>query len=186
MKALFSSQDIWDLVENGFQEPADATAYNALSQKERDVLRDNSKKDSKALFYIFQVVHEIIFQRFVAAMKSKKVWDTLETTYQGMEKLKTTKFQILRRDFETLCMKESEDIDSFLTHLSGPVTQIRSHGETLEERRIVEKVLRSLPGRFEAIVVAIEDTKDLSHFSMDELNASLMFHEHRLIRATSS
>ena len=51
MKALFSSQDIWDLVENGFQEPADATAYNVLSQQEKDLLRDNRKKDPKALFY---------------------------------------------------------------------------------------------------------------------------------------
>ena len=79
-----------------------------------------------------------------------------------MEKVKTTKLQMLERDFETLCIKESKNIDSFFTHVSGLVTQIRSHGETLEERRIVDKVLRSLPAKFEAIVVAIEETKDLS------------------------
>ena len=77
--------------------------------------------------------------------------------------MKTTKLQMMRRDFETLCMKESENIDSFFTHVIGLVTQIRSHGETLEERRIVEKFLRSLPGRFDAMV--IEDTKDLSFFN---------------------
>ena len=55
---------------------------------------------------------------------------------------------MLRRDFETLCMKEPENIDSFFTHVSGLVTQIRSHGETIEERRIVEKVLRTFPVRF--------------------------------------
>ena len=66
------------------------------------------------------------------------------------------------------------------------VTQIRSHGETLEETRIVEKVLRSLPSRFDAIVVAIEETKDLSHFSVDKIHTSLMSHEHRLNRATNS
>ena len=53
MKAVLSSQDIWDLVENGFQELADAAAYNVLSQVERDLLRDNRKKDAKAFFYIF-------------------------------------------------------------------------------------------------------------------------------------
>ena len=73
-----------------------------------------------------------------------------------MAKVKTTKLQMLRRDIETLCMKESENVDSFFTHVSGLVTQIRSHSETLEERRIVEKVLRSFPARFYAIVVAIE------------------------------
>lgn len=62
MKSLFSSQDIWDLVENGFQGPANAVAYNALSQQEKDLLRGNKKKDLKALFYIFEAIHESIFQ----------------------------------------------------------------------------------------------------------------------------
>ena len=57
------------------------------------------------------------------------------------------------------------------------VTQIRSHGETLEEIRIVEKLLRSLPSRFDVIVTTIEETKDLSKFTVDELHASLMTHE---------
>eukprot|EP00253_Pinus_taeda_P002547 PITA_02547 len=142
MKALFNSQDIWDLVDSGFQEPANVTTYNALSQAERDLLRDNKKKDAKFLFFIFQTVHESIFPR-VATTKSKQAWDTLQTTYQGMAK-------------------------------------------TLEERRIVEKFLRSLPVRFDAIVVAIEETNDLSQFSVDELHASLISHEHRINRATSS
>ena len=83
-------------------------------------------------------------------------------------------------------MKESNNINSLFTHVIWLVTQIRSHGETLEERRIVENVLRSLPSRFDAIVVAIEETKDLLQFSVDELPTSLMSHEHRLNRATNS
>ena len=63
-------------------------------------------------------------------------------------------------------MKEYDNIDSFFTHVIGMVTQIRSHGETLEERRIVEKLLRSLPSRFDVIVTTIEETKDLSKFKI--------------------
>eukprot|EP00253_Pinus_taeda_P027797 PITA_27797 len=83
-------------------------------------------------------------------------------------------------------MKESHTIDSFFTQVIGLITQIRSHGEILEERRIVEKILRCLPSRFEVVVVAIEETKDLSQFTVDELSASLMSHEHRLSRGTDS
>jgi hypothetical protein len=180
MKALFCSQDIWDLVENGYPKPADATTYNALSQAEKDLLKDNKKKDSKALFYIFQGVHERIFPRIAAATKSKQAWDILQMTYQGMAKVKTTKLQMLRRDFETIYMKESNTIDSFFTQIIGLVNQIRSHGETFEDRRVVENILRSFPTRFESIVVAIEETKNLSQFSVDELHASLISHEHRL------
>ena len=55
-------------------------------------------------------------------------------------------------------MKEYDNIDSFFTHVIGLVTQIRSHGETLEERRIVEKVLRSLLSKFDVIVTTLEET----------------------------
>ena len=79
--------------------------------------------------------------------------------------------------YERVC-----NIDSSFTHVIGMVTQIRSHGETLEERRIVEKLLRSLPSSFHVIVTTIEETKDLSKFTVDELHASRMTHEQRLGR----
>jgi len=53
MMDVFSSQYIWNLVENGFQESI----------------------DSKAFFYIFQVVYESIFSRTMIETKSKKEWD---------------------------------------------------------------------------------------------------------------
>jgi len=68
----------------------------------------------------------------------------------------------------------------------GLVTQIRSHGEILEERRIVEKLLRVLPSKFDVIVTTIEETKDLTNFSVDELHASLITHEQRLSRNENS
>ena len=91
--------------------------------------------------------------------------------------MKTTKLQLLRRDFKNICMKESDNIHSFFTHVIGLVMQIRSHGEILEERRIVEKLLKVLPSKFDVIVPTIEETKDLTNFSVDELHASLITHE---------
>ena len=32
MRALFASQDLWEFVEDGFDEPADEQAFNALTQ----------------------------------------------------------------------------------------------------------------------------------------------------------
>jgi len=45
---------------------------------------------------------------------------------------------------------------------------------------VVEKILRSFPTIYESIVVAIEETKHLSQFLVDELHASLISHENRL------
>ena len=96
------------------------------------------------------------------------------------------KTTIAEENFENLCMKESDNIDSFFTHVIGLVTQMRTHGEVLEERRIVEKLLRVLPSKFDVIVTTIEESKDLSNFSVDELHASLITHEQRLSRNENS
>jgi len=103
-----------------------------------------------------------------------------------MTKLKTAKLQMFRRDFETVFMKDSDSIDTFFTQVMGLVNQIRSHGETFEDRRIIEKILRSLATRFQSIVVTIEETKNLSQLLVDELHASLISHEHRLSRLANT
>ena len=89
------------------------TAYNNLTEDEKDVLREKRKKDGKALFYIHQAMHESILPSVVAKINAKQAWDTLETTYQGLDKVRTSKLQILRRYFEYLSMKDSETVDSF-------------------------------------------------------------------------
>jgi hypothetical protein len=102
-----------------------------------------------------------------------------------MDKVKTAKLQILRRYFETMSMKESDTIDSFYTHVIGLINQIKSHGEIIEDKKVVEKVLMSL-SKFDTLVVTLEEGKDLSQFSLDELQASLINHEHRLNRSNMS
>eukprot|EP00253_Pinus_taeda_P031977 PITA_31977 len=186
MRALLASQDLWEFVEDGFDEPAVENEFNNLTHAEKELLKSYKKKDSKALYFLYQAVHESVFPRIAAAKTSKEAWKTLKITYHGMEKVKTSKLQLLRRDFENLRMKESDNINSFFTHVIGLVTQIRYHGEILEERRIVEKLLRVLPSKFDVIVTTIEETKDLTNFSVDELHASLITHEQRLSRNENS
>ena len=89
MRALFASQGLWELVENGYPEPADAAALAALTVAERDLLKSDRKKDAKALFFLFQSVHESVFPQIAAETNSKEAWDILKTSYQGMEKVKT-------------------------------------------------------------------------------------------------
>ncbi|GMP33046.1 hypothetical protein CsSME_00006536 [Camellia sinensis var. sinensis] len=66
MMTLFKSQDLWDLVEQGYADPDEETR-----------LKENKKKDSKALVIIQQAVHNSIFSRIAAASTSKQAWSTL-------------------------------------------------------------------------------------------------------------
>ena len=123
-KALFIGQDVWEIFQHGYAEPTDMTTYNNLTQAEKDVLREHGKKNGKALFYIHQAMHESILPRVAAKTNAKQAWDTLETTYQGLDKVRTSKLQILRRDFESLSMKYYETVDTFYTRVVGLINQL--------------------------------------------------------------
>ena len=133
MKALFRGQDVWEIIQHGYAEPVDMTVYNNLTQDEKDVLREQREKDGKTLFFIHQAMHESILPRIVAKTNAKEPWDTLETTYQGLDKVKTSKLQILRRDFESLSMKDSKNVDTFYTRFAGLINQLKSCGESIED-----------------------------------------------------
>ena len=83
-------------------------------------------------------------------------------------------------------MKENESIADFSSRTSNVINQLKSNGEDYQEQRIVEKILRSLPHKYDNLVMTIEEAKDLTTLKMDELMGSLQTHEHRINRSTSS
>ena len=83
-------------------------------------------------------------------------------------------------------MKENEPIADFSSKTSNVINQLKSNGEDYQEQRIVEKILRSLPHKYDYLVMTIEEAKDLTILTMDELMGSLQTHEHRINRSTSS
>ena len=65
------------------------------------------------------------------------------------------------------------------------INQLKSH-EAIEYGRVFEKKFRSLPPRFENLVVTLEEHTDMLKFTIDELQASLINHEHRLSKTQTS
>ena len=117
MKSLFRGQDFWEIFQHGYVELVEMTTYNNLTHAEKYVVREQRKKDEKSLFYIHQAMYERILPRVAAKINSKKAWDTLGTSYEGLDKVRTSKLYILRRDFESLSMKYSETVDTFYTRV---------------------------------------------------------------------
>ena len=80
MKALLGSQDAWEVVEDGFEEPIDTTGY-AMAQKK--ALKELRSKDKAALYMLFRAVDESSFEKIARATTSKEAWDTLEKVFKG-------------------------------------------------------------------------------------------------------
>nr|CAN60813.1 hypothetical protein VITISV_038722 [Vitis vinifera] len=167
MKTLFMSQDVWDLVENGFDEPENVITLTPL---EKDQLKELKQMDAKTLLFIQQGVGNNIFPRIMRASKAKEAWDILQQEFQGDKKTRSIKLQALRRELENMKMKENETLNELSSRFMELVNQMKSYGEEINDKRIVEKLLISLPDKFNPIVVVIEETKDLSLLSVAELD----------------
>ncbi|KAI5417614.1 hypothetical protein KIW84_042290 [Lathyrus oleraceus] len=59
---------------------------------------------------------------------------------------------------------------------------MKSHGDTIDDRRIIDKILISLIEKFDPMVAVIEETKDLSTMYVQGLMGSLRSYEQRLLR----
>jgi hypothetical protein len=77
-------------------------------------------------------------------------------------------------------LNEKEDIATYLIRVDEIINAIRGLCEELNESLVVQKVLRSLLLKYDAKVSAIEETRDLTKMTMDELHGSLIAYEMRI------
>ena len=114
MKVLYQSQELWDIVESGVAEP---TNVANITPQQLQELKENRKKDKKVLFFIYQAVDEVIFERISTVTSVKEAWDTLHSSHKGDDNVKMVRLQTLHSEFDTLKMKNSESIEDYFNRV---------------------------------------------------------------------
>ncbi|XP_073227057.1 uncharacterized protein [Cicer arietinum] len=120
------------------------------------------------------------FERITKVSTSKEAWDVLVKYYTGGEKTKKIKLQMLRRKYKLLQMKNNENVIDYCNRVQTITNQMKANREVMTEVVIIEKILRTLTQRYDHIVVAIEESKNLDTMKMDDLQSSLEAHELRI------
>ncbi|CAM8965372.1 unnamed protein product [Rhodiola kirilowii] len=77
-------------------------------------------------------------------------------------------------------MTDSESVSTYCDRVQVVVHNWNINGEVLEEQRVVKKVLRSLPAKFEYVMAVIEEGHNISKMSIDRLMSSMCSHEQRM------
>ncbi|XP_022889308.1 uncharacterized protein LOC111404783 [Olea europaea var. sylvestris] len=178
--AKMKAYDLWEITESGVEPPtlrANPTIAQ-LKQHSEEVV-----KKFKALFCIQSAVIESIFTRIITCETTKEAWDKLQEEFRGNAKTRQMQVMNLRREYEGLKMKDSESVKDYADRLIKVVIKIRLLRDDLPDRRVVEKVLISLPEKFEAKISSLEDSRDLSSITLSELvNALQATEQRRLMR----
>ncbi|XP_019460049.1 PREDICTED: uncharacterized protein LOC109359807 [Lupinus angustifolius] len=168
MKAIFGFQDCLDVVQQGVQELDENS-----TEAEKMEFKEAKKRDRKAIFLIHQYVDHVNFERISATTTSKEAWEILDKCYSSGVKVKKVRLQMMHRQCELLQMEEQESIADYFTRIRTLINVMESCGEKIPEQSIVEKILRTLSAKFDHVVVAIEESKDLDNLKIDELQGHL-------------
>ncbi|GKD24929.1 retrovirus-related pol polyprotein from transposon TNT 1-94 [Tanacetum coccineum] len=108
---------------------------------------------------------------------AKEIWKTLLITHQGNSQVKDNKIDLLVQQYEQFVISEDESIDSAFARFNIIITLLKALDEGFSSKNYIRKFLRALHPKWRAKVTAIEESKDLTSLSLDELIGNLKVHE---------
>ncbi|TXG64879.1 hypothetical protein EZV62_011873 [Acer yangbiense] len=177
MRSYLKSFGLWEFVDQDKQIPPLRANPTIAQIKQHE--EEKMKKD-KTVTCLHSALTDSVFTSIMHLETAKEIWDELKERYEGSERVKNVKMLTLKREFEILKMKESKSVKDYSFKLSELVNQMRLYGETVEDHKVVEKMLISLPEKFEAKVPAIEESCDLKKLTSSEMISKLQAHEQRM------
>ncbi|XP_022860419.1 uncharacterized protein LOC111380967 [Olea europaea var. sylvestris] len=169
MKALLGAHDAWDIVENGYEAPTDLVA---LTKAQKDLLQSTKREDQKAVSIIHQALDEITFKKVSNATTTNQLWD-MRVACKGKETVKKVRLQNLQGEFEAIQMKKFKNPSDYISRVVTVANQMKRLDEDVTDLRVIEKIPRSVSEKFDHVVTAIEESKDVEDMTIEELSGSL-------------
>ncbi|KFK23491.1 hypothetical protein AALP_AAs61749U000100, partial [Arabis alpina] len=174
MEAFISGldEDCWNAIEVGWNHPVVTDDKGVESLKPRDKWTALEKKqascNSKTKTALYNAIDSSHFKLISQCASAQKAWKTLENMFQGTNSVKRTKLDMLASKFENLRMEKKE----FVAEFSAKMCDISNESFALEkqykDKKLVKKLKRSLPLKFESKISAVEKAYNLDEMPFDE------------------
>ncbi|GKD04842.1 hypothetical protein Tco_1179816 [Tanacetum coccineum] len=117
------------------------------------------------------------YERIFMCNTAKEIWKTLLITHQGNIQVKDNKIDLLVQQYKRFVISEDESIDSAFARFNTIITSLKALDEGHSSKNYVRKFLRALHPKWRAKVTVIEESKDLTSLSFDELIGNLKVYE---------
>ncbi|GKF59319.1 hypothetical protein Tco_0176105, partial [Tanacetum coccineum] len=160
--------DLWHVITDGdfpsIQFNPETRKGEIVSfHKQDDDLKKKLAKNNKAKMVIYNALPRKEYERIFMCQTAKGILDTLLITHQGNNQVKTNKIDLLVQQYEQFMILKEESIDNAF--------------ESFSSKNYVRKFLRALHPKWRAKVTAIEESKNLTTLSLDELIGNLKVYE---------
>jgi len=142
METYLEALDLWEAIKEDYEIeslPKNPTVAQIKSQKLKKMKR------SKAKACLFAVVSLMVFTRIMSLKSTKAIEDYLKAEYEGDERIRGMQVLNLIREFELQRMKESESVKEYSDRLLSIANKVRLLRSVLNDSRIVEKLLVTVP-----------------------------------------
>ncbi|GJW53193.1 retrovirus-related pol polyprotein from transposon TNT 1-94 [Tanacetum coccineum] len=146
-------------------------------EKQSDDLKKKLAKNNEAKMVIYNALPRKEYERIFMCNTAKEIWKTLLITHQGNNQVKDNKIDLLVQQYEQFVISEDETIDSAFARFNTIITSLKALDEGYSSKNYVRKFLRALHPKWRAKVTTIEESKDLTSLSLDELIGNLKVHE---------
>ena len=173
--------DLWKIIINGPDTPMTTNDEGQRVPKTDEEWTPEEKKKVEMNAKAINLMHcAISFEEYrkVSRCKSaKEIWDKLQLTHEGTKQIKQTKTDMLMREYELFCMKDDENIDEMFERFAVIINNLDMMGKSFEDEELVRKILRSLTNPWLSKTTAIQEGRDISTLTYDELRGNLIAFE---------
>ncbi|GJZ99289.1 hypothetical protein Tco_0671840 [Tanacetum coccineum] len=145
--------------------------------KQSDNLKKRLAKNNEAKMVIYNALSRKEYERIFMCKTSKEIWNTLLSTHQGNSQVKDNKIDLFVQQYKQFTIPEEESIDNGFARFNTIITSLKALDEGFSSKNYVRKFLRALHLKWRAKVTTIEESKDLTSLSLDELIGNLKVYE---------
>ncbi|GKC85715.1 zf-CCHC domain-containing protein [Tanacetum coccineum] len=148
----------------------------SLFEKQSDDLKKRLAKNNEAKIVIYSDLPRKVYERIFMCNTAKEIWKTLLITHQGNNQVKDNKIGLLEQQYEQFIISEDESIDSAFVIYNTIISSLKALDEGYSRKNYVRKFLRALHPKWIAKATKIEESKDFTSLSLDELIENLKVH----------
>ncbi|VFQ64301.1 unnamed protein product [Cuscuta campestris] len=175
---------LWLVIKNGEETPMKKVGDTTVPKTKNEFDAEDIKKIenyAKAINMLYCAVNPDDYRKISCCTTAKEMWDKLEVTYEGTDKVREAKIDFLTQEYEMFRMKEGEKIDDMFDRFSKIINDLHALKKTYTNKDLVRKILRSLTPEWRSKADAIYESIGVSNVTIDGLRGNLKTYESTIL-----